>query len=125
MDLAFGFMAGPSEERLSVFSREVWSQQSDGGEVKASIREHLQEHGMFPRCPGRSDTQVGPMLRQMQNARAVGEHRGAGFARVEPPLIDLRDVGHEVGLDSPRLTKQQRQPMKQFFIRKRSKNVCV
>ena len=55
-------------------------------------------------CGG--DAEVGLGLGEMEDLSTVPEHRGRGFAGVEPPPVDLADVSDEVGLVATALTEE-------------------
>jgi hypothetical protein len=82
---------------MPVFTGEVRGQLGYSGEVKAAIPQHRQEHGMLPCGASHQDAQIGLGFREVEDLGAVREHRGRGFASIEPSLVDLADVGDEVG----------------------------
>ena len=53
---------------------------------------------MEPRGPSDPDAPVGLGLGEVERLHAVDEHRGEGASGVELSLVDLADVGDEVGL---------------------------
>jgi hypothetical protein len=55
---------------------------------------------------GHPDPVVRLGIGQVQDVRAVLEHRRAGESGVEVPRLDLRDVGDERRLDAARLAEQ-------------------
>ena len=52
----------------------------------------------------------------MKGLGAVDEHRREGLAREESTLIDLADVGDEVGLDAARLADERVQSPQQLVV---------
>jgi len=64
-----------------------------------------------------SNAQVGFGLGEVKPLRAVGKHGRRGLAGVQPTRIHLGAVGHEVGLDPSRLTKELGQTAEQVLVR--------
>ena len=52
----------------------------------------------------------------MKDAGAVGEHRRGCLARVEPSLVDLADVCHEVGLGAAGIAEQLDELAEQLVV---------
>jgi hypothetical protein len=97
-------MCGSTQQRVGVLLGEVRDQLGDAGQVEATFGQHGQEDGILPGRSGRRDPQIRLGLGEMEDLRAIGEHRRGGFAGVEPAFVDLADVGHEVGFGVTRLT---------------------
>jgi hypothetical protein len=91
-------------------------QLGDCGQVKAAGRQHGQEHRMLPGRPGRGNPEIGLGLGEVQDARAVGEHRGECVTGIESSLVDLGDVGHHVGFDAPGLAHELGQAAEQLVV---------
>ena len=53
----------------------------------------------------------------MEDLRAVGEHGGRGRAGVETALVDLADVGDDVGLDAAGLPENLDETAQQLVVR--------
>jgi len=66
----------------------------------------------------RRDPLVGYRLREAQYLNAVGEHRRAPLAKIEPPLIDLREVRDQIGLEIAAAANQLDQLREQLIARK-------
>jgi hypothetical protein len=66
--------------------------------------------------PGHGDAQVGFVLAEGERTPAVLEHRRADFVGVQPPPLDLADVGDDVGLDPPRLPHELGQLMEKVLV---------
>jgi len=107
------------EHLVTVRRGQVGGELADPGQVDPPVGEHLQEHRMLARGPSGGDPQVGFVLREVQDLRAVDEHRIASLASVELPLVHLADVRHELPLHPSGLRKQPVQPAKQLVIRQR------
>jgi hypothetical protein len=52
----------------------------------------------------------------MENVGAVGKHRRRCLASVEAALVDLADVGHELGLDPARVARELGQAMEELIV---------
>jgi hypothetical protein len=117
LDLPLGPVGGPLQEIVPVLRRQVRGHLRDGGQVQTPIGQHRQEHRVLSRRTCRGDAQVGLGLREMEDLRAVGEHRGRSLAGVEPALVDLADVGDEVGLDAPGLPQKLDEAAQQLVVR--------
>ena len=62
------------------------------------------------------DAPIGLGLREVEPLGAVDEHRGRGFAGVEPALLDFADVGDEVGLDAARVGHELAEAAEQLVV---------
>jgi hypothetical protein len=71
---------------------------------------------MLSRGAGGGDSEVGLGLGEVEDLGAVGEHRGRGFAGVEPAAVDLADVSDEVGLVATGPIEQIRQATEQLLV---------
>ena len=90
-------------------------------QVEPAVPERLQDCRV-PACrAGYGDAAVGLGLREMQVLRAVREHRWEGMTGEEPSLVDLADVGDEVGLDAARLRHELPESPEQLVIGNGSK----
>jgi hypothetical protein len=78
--------------------------------------EHREKHLVLPGGSGDGDAPIGLGLREVQLLRTVREHRGKRLAGVEPSLVDLADVGDEVGLDPTRLRHQLVEAEQQLVV---------
>ena len=74
---------------------------------------------MLSRGAGGGDAEVGLGLGEVEDLGAVREHRGRGFAGVEPAPVDLADVSDEVGLVATGLTEQIRQATEEIVVGER------
>ena len=95
-------MLGPSEDSLDILSSEVRRKDGDAAQVKTTIPEHDQEYRKPPRRASDGDAEIGLRFREVQDPGAVGEHRRASLAGIEPPIVHFTDVCDQVGLDSQR-----------------------
>ncbi len=86
------------EQPVAVVRGEGPDQDGDAADMESPVGEHLQQDGMPPRRPGHADPAEGLALGEVQDPRAVPEHRRAGEAGVETPDVDLGDMGDERGL---------------------------
>jgi hypothetical protein len=102
LDLALRLVDGASKQLVSILTRQNRGQLGDAAEVKATVRQHLEQHGMLPSGLGHVDPKLGLALGQVQDGRAVREHRRHGEARVEVSRVDLADVGDKRGLEPAR-----------------------
>jgi hypothetical protein len=98
-------VARPAEEGVPGLRGEERRQLGDSAEVEPAVGEHGQEHRVLPRGSRRGDPQIGLGLREVEDLRAVGEHRGSGVAGIEPSLVHLGDVGDEIALDAAVLSE--------------------
>jgi hypothetical protein len=95
-DLPLGPMGGSPQERAGILLGEVRDELDDAAQVKTAIGQHIEKDGMLPRGSSRRDAQVGFGLGKVKDLGAVGEHRRGRLPGVEPALVDLADVSHEV-----------------------------
>ena len=116
LDLALGLVSGPPQQRLPVRGSQVWRQLHDGGQVKTAVGQHRQEDGVLPRGARHRNAQVGLSLREVEDLRALGEHRGRGRAGVEATPVDLADVSDEVGFGAPGLPQQSGETAQQLVV---------
>jgi hypothetical protein len=54
----------------------------------------------------------------MENLDAVGEHRRASLAYIEPAGIHFTDVRDQLGVDSPRRAEELRETSEQLVVGK-------
>jgi len=74
---------------------------------------------MLSRGAGGGDPEVGLGLGEVEDLGTVHEHRGRGFAGVEPAPVDLADVRDEVGLVATGLAEQIRQATEKLVVGER------
>jgi hypothetical protein len=84
--------------------------------MEPAVREHREETRVLASGPGDVDPQVGLVLREVKDVRAVHEHRRSGEAGIEPARLRLSDVADEVGLGPPGLVQEIGQAPKDIFI---------
>jgi hypothetical protein len=109
-------VGGTSQQGRRVLAVEVGCELADAGEVEAAVGQHVQEERVLARGSGGGDEQIGFRLGEVQDLFTVREHRRTGFASVEPSLVDLGDVGHEVGLDAARLAQKLGETREQLVV---------
>ena len=80
---------------------------------------------MLSRGAGGGDPEVGLGLGEVEDLGTVREHRGRGFAGVEPTPVDLADVSDEVGLVATGLTEEIRQATEQLVVGERRQRVSA
>ena len=97
LDLSLGPVAGLGHQVGGVLGRQVGSEPAYGGQVEPPVRHGLEDDRELARCPGRPDPLVGGVLGQVEHLDAVGVHRGTSRGQVEPPGIELGDVGEHAG----------------------------
>jgi hypothetical protein len=96
LDLSFAFVGCLAKNHSVVLWCEMWSQQPDGTEVEDAIGEERQDHWEPPRRARGFDPVVRGVLSEMQDLRAVREHRRRALREVEPPRIELRERGDQM-----------------------------
>ena len=116
LDLPLRPMHGSRQQRIAILGGQVRSEQSNSRQVKTAVGQEAQEHRMLARGSSHRDAQVGLGLGQVQDVRAVREHRRRGFASKEPASVHFRDVLDDLGLDAARLSKQLRQAMQKLVV---------
>jgi hypothetical protein len=92
LDLSLRPVPGPLQEGLPVLQGQVRRQLGDGGQVQPPVGQQGQEEGMLPRGAGGGDPDVGLGLGKVEELGAVREHRGRGFAGVEPAPVWSRSA---------------------------------
>ena len=80
---------------------------------------------MLSRGAGGGDPEVGLGLGEVEDLSTVPEHRGRGFAGVEPAPVDLADVSDEVGFVATGLAEQIRQASEQLVVGERRQRVSA
>jgi hypothetical protein len=88
-----------SQKLSHIFCGELRREQTHSRQMKIALAQRRQEFRIPPRRAHRRDPLVGNRFRKAQYAHAVGEHRRARFAEVEPPRIDLREVLDQIRLE--------------------------
>ena len=76
LDLPLGPVGGSRKESWRILAGEVRCQFADAGQVKPSIRQHVEEQRMLARGPGRRDAQVGLRLGEVEGLGAVANIDG-------------------------------------------------
>ena len=125
LDLPLRPVGGALQERLPVLRGQVRRQLRDGRQVQPAVGQHAQEEGMLSRGAGGGDAEVGLGLGEVKDLGAVHEHRGRGFAGIEPAPVDLANVGDEGGLVATGLTEQIRQATEQLVVGERCQRVSA
>ena len=125
LDLALRPVGGPLQEVLAVLRGQVRRQLRDGRQVQPPVGEQGQEEGMLSRGAGGGDAEVGLGLGEVEDLGAVREHRGRGFAGVEPAPVDLADVSDEVGLVATGPTEEIRQATEEIVVGERRQRVSA
>jgi hypothetical protein len=74
-DLPLALVARGIEYVDVILLSQVWGQQTHSRKVHGSASEHVQNHRVPARDASGLDPPVGGVLRQMEDARAVGEER--------------------------------------------------
>jgi hypothetical protein len=100
LDLPFGSVSRTLEQAIRVLAVEVGGESDNSAQVQPAIPEHRLDLRELAGGTSHRDAEIGLGFREVKDLRAVSEHRGGGFTRVESALVDLADVGDEVGLDS-------------------------
>ncbi len=80
---------------------------------------------MLSRGAGGGDAEIGLGLGEVEDVGAPREHRGRGFAGVQPSSVDLADVSDEVGLVATGLTEQIRQATEEIVVGERRQRVSA
>jgi len=117
VDLAPRAVGGPLEDRLAILGGQVRCQPSDPAQVEPSVAQHGEEHRVLARGARHRDPQVSLLLAQVEYLGAVLKHRRGRLAGVEPALVELGDVRHDIGLDTSRLPHERGQAAQQLAIR--------
>ena len=125
LDLSLRTVGGSVQDVLLVLRGQVRGELRDGRQVQPSVGEHGQEEGMLSPGAGGGDAEVGLGLGEVEDLGAVREHRGRGFARVEPSTVDLADVRDEVGLVATGPSEQIRQAPEELVVGERRQRVSA
>ena len=116
-DLPFREVTCPRQDRPAVSLVEARGEQRDSRKVQPAVTQEL-EPGRVPAQGARHhDPQRRLRLGQVEALDAVVEHRRAGLPLVEAALVDLGDVGDEVGLDAARVAEDLRQAQEECRVR--------
>jgi hypothetical protein len=107
-----------SQKRSHILRSELRREQTHRCQMKIAITQGSQELGMPPRRAHRRNPLVGDRLREAQYLHAVGEHRRATLAKIEPPLIDFREVRDQIGFEFVTTVNQIQQLREQLIARK-------
>jgi hypothetical protein len=106
-----------AQDGVAVLRREMGRELRDPAQVEPAIAEHREQEGMLAGGTRRGDPQVRLCVRQMQELGAVREHRRRRRPRIQPPPVDLPDVGDEVGLSAAGIQEQNAQALEQLVVR--------
>jgi hypothetical protein len=107
-----------SQKRSHIFRSQLRREQTHRRQMKIAVTQGRQELGIPPRRARRRDPLVGNRLREAQYSHTVGEHRRAALAKIEPPLIDFREMRDQIGLEFATAVNQIQQPREQLIARK-------
>jgi len=77
------------------------SEDAKGRQMEPSVFQGIEERRKSSGGPGGMDPSSGRILGKMQLIHAVGEHGRITRRGIEPPFIDLRDVGENLRRDPP------------------------
>ena len=72
-------------------------QQADRGEMQPTLGQGVEDGGQPPCRSGRLDTFVGGVLGEAQFPDTKGVYRWESSQEVEPALVDLGQVGQDLG----------------------------
>ena len=75
------------------------SNQARAREMKVPLLERRQNDRKLPSRPRDRDSFVRDTFGEVEHVDAIIEHRGARLLEVEPPRIDLPQMGDELGLE--------------------------
>ena len=114
--LAARAVGRPGEKHGAVVHVDDGHEQRQPAQVEPAVAKRLEESRVGARSTGYRDAAVCVGFRQVQALSAVREHGWEGLPGEEPPLVDLADVGDEVGLDAPRLADEIGEPTQQLVI---------
>jgi hypothetical protein len=111
-------MARGSHPRCGAFPIQAGSDQARRREMQVPTPQRDQKLRELPRRPRDCDSFVGDAFCEVQHANAVVEHRGAGLLEIEPPRIDLAEMGDELGLEAVIALDQVVQLRQELIVRK-------
>ena len=92
-------MARGGQPLRGAFPIEMGGDQARRRKMKVSTPERDQELRESSRGPRDRDSFVCDAFREVQHVDAVVEHRRARLFEIEPPRIDLAQMGDELGLE--------------------------
>jgi hypothetical protein len=118
LDLTLGLVHGARQKSDPVLGREVGRQLRDPREVQPAVREHGQNVRVRTRRPRHRDPEVGLVLGQVENVRAVDEHRWSSEAGVEPPRLHFPDVGDDVRFHGTGLAQEIAESLQEVLVGK-------
>ena len=78
---------------------QMWSNQACACEMNVSILECGENGGKLASRPRDRDSFVSNPLREVEHLDAITEHRAARLLEIQPPRIDLPQMGDELGLE--------------------------
>jgi hypothetical protein len=104
------------KQPVAVLRREDPYEDGDPAHVEAAVGEHLEQDGVPPRGPSHADPAEGFALGEVQDARAIPEHRGASEASVEMPEVHLGDVRDQRRLGAARLAGDVGKPGEELIV---------
>ena len=104
------------EQRLAVLRGQVRHEPGQAAEMQATVSEHREQRRMAARRASNGDAPVGLGLREVQVLGAVRKHRRECPSGIEPSLVDLAEMGDEIGLDAVRLRDELSETAEQLCI---------
>jgi len=118
-------MAGGRDQPVEVLGVEHRREASNRCERKRPVLELLEQQRKSPHRARDLDPRVGGGLREVEQFRAVGEHRRATEAQIQPPKLDLGQVGDEVGRSRALLRRQLMDALVQLVVGERGEQVAT
>src|SRR6185503_21060746 len=102
-DLARRQVRGSGEERLAVRRSQERYEPREAAQVDPPVSQGLEDCRVLASGACNGDAAVGLGLREVQVLGAVRKHRRECSSGIEPSLVDLAEMGDEIGLDAVRL----------------------
>jgi hypothetical protein len=90
-DLSFAFVGRLAKKVSVVLLGQMRRQEPDSAEMDAAVGEERQDHRKPSRRARGFDPVEGGVLGEVQDLRAVREHRRAALSKVEAPRIELSE----------------------------------
>jgi hypothetical protein len=119
LDLPLGFVCRTLEQAIRVPTVEVGGEPDYSAQVQTAVPEHCQDLWELAGRTCHDDAEIGFGFREVKDLHAVDEQRRGGFTRVQSALVDLADVGNDVGLDSAGLADELDQAPKKLVVANR------
>ena len=124
-DARLALVRGGGDQLVHVLSAEIGRQHHHPAEVEAAFGQRLEQNRELPGGPGCTDPLARLVLRESEIADAIGVHGRIPRRQVQPPLVELGEVGEKLGGGGALATNQRGQVTNEGGVREVRERVGV